>query len=147
MNPLIRLREVALNTILGTREDEVLNDPPPPVAVDGVALAAELKQAVNRFKAMAMDEEGRQVAYQQLRDDPAYITYRTKLTPLLQRFDPASLPDRPTRLAFWINLYNALVIDAVITFGITTSIAEQWAGLSFFSSGSVSDRRSTLFTR
>jgi hypothetical protein len=110
MNPLIRLREVALNTILGTREDEVLNDPPPPpVAVDGVALAAELKRAINRFRAIAMDEEGRQVAYKRLRDDPAYITYRTELTPLLQRFDPASLPDRPTQLAFWINLYNALV--------------------------------------
>ncbi len=133
MNPLIRLREAALNTLLGTREHEVLNDlPPPPVAVDGVTLAAELKRAVNRFKAMAMDEEGRQVAYQRLRNNPDYLAYRAELTPLLQGFDPASLPDRQTRLAFWINLYNVLVIDAVITFEVTTSVAEQWAGLSFF---------------
>jgi hypothetical protein len=35
---------------------------------------------------------------------------------------PASLQSREERLAFWINLYNALIIDAVISFGVQGSV-------------------------
>ncbi len=44
-------------------------------------------------------------------------------------FDPARLHTREERLAFWINLYNALVIDGVIAFGIKRSVRED---LGFF---------------
>lgn len=135
MNPFIRLREAVIDTVLSINDQQVLNagtGTAPAPTDDGVALAAALKQAMQQFKAQAMDEEGKLVAYQHLRNDPAYLAYRSELTPQLQRFDPALLPDRATRLAFWINLYNALVIDAVIAFGITISVADQWSGLRFF---------------
>lgn len=133
MSQLVWLRETVFGLALGDRARSALNAGPVPAAtVDGAALAAELKRAVNQFKAQAMDAGGTQVAYDRLRTDPAYLTFRTELTPQLQRFDPASLPDRATRLAFWINLYNALVIDAVIAFGVQTSVADELAGLSFF---------------
>jgi hypothetical protein len=47
--------------------------------------------------------------------------------------DLSTLVSRDARLAFWINLYNALVIDAVVAFGIGRSVSEGWAGhLAFF---------------
>lgn len=42
----------------------------------------------------------------------------------LRTFDPALLATREQRLAGWINLYNALIIDAVRTLGITESIRQ-----------------------
>ncbi|MEF3274796.1 MAG: DUF547 domain-containing protein [Chloroflexus sp.] len=134
MSQLVWLREVLLNVVLGERAQRVLNAGPPPVeaVVDGPALAAQLQRAVNQFKALAMDAGGTQVAYRRLRDHPAYRDFRTNLTPQLQQFNPATLSDRATQLAFWINLYNALVIDAVITFDVQHSVADELAGLSFF---------------
>ena len=36
-------------------------------------------------------------------------------------------------MAFWINLYHVLVLDAVISFGVKRSVANGWLGpLSFF---------------
>ncbi|MBI3286445.1 MAG: DUF547 domain-containing protein [Chloroflexi bacterium] len=43
---------------------------------------------------------------------------------MLAGFDPSELIDRAERLAFWINLYNALVIHAVIAYGVKESIRE-----------------------
>jgi hypothetical protein len=37
-------------------------------------------------------------------------------------FEPGSLSSDEERLAFWINLYNALVVDGVITKGVTQSV-------------------------
>ncbi len=133
MSQLIRLRETLLGTLLGTSPQAALNAGiPTTTAVDGLALATALKQAVNQFKALAMDASGARVDYSHLRVAPAYLAYRSELAPQLQRFDPSILPDRAARLAFWINLYNALVIDAVIAFGVRGSVAAEWGGISFF---------------
>ncbi len=54
-------------------------------------------------------------------------------TALLRGIDLRELATREQRLAFWINLYNALVIDAVIAFGVRDSVGEGHAGrLRFF---------------
>jgi len=138
MQELIDLREAALGLVLGNRTREVLNlqpdlpTVPAPPQFDGQALAAALKAAVNTFKAAAMDAEGRTVNYGELRTSSAYRDYQTQLTPQLQRYDPAQLATRNERLAFWINLYNALVLDAVIAYAVRESVASQWAGLGFF---------------
>jgi Protein of unknown function, DUF547 len=43
----------------------------------------------------------------------------------LAAFDPGTLRTREQRLAFWINVYNALAVDAVIAFAVQESIREQ----------------------
>jgi hypothetical protein len=138
MQELINLREAALGLVLGRHTRDVLNLPPDDGAApgqparDGQALASAIKAAVNGFKAAAMDEAGLTVDYRRLRDDPAYADYWATLTPQLQGYDPARLATRGERLAFWINLYNALVIDAVINYEVRDSVASQWGGLAFF---------------
>ncbi len=106
---------------------------PPQPPETGPALGAALKQAVNALKAEGMDEAGRHVDYAHLRHSAAYTTYRTQLTPRLHQLDLATLTTRAHQLAFWINLYNALVLDAAIAFQVQSSVTEGRAGVfSFF---------------
>ena len=49
----------------------------------------------------------------------------------LQAIDPASLTDRSEILAFWINLYNALTIDAILHFYPLESIRDKVSALGY----------------
>lgn len=83
----------------------------------------ELKQAINAIKAQAFNTSNGRVDYSALSSSEAYRDYR-QATRGLRTFDPLTLETRRNRLAFWINLYNALVIDAVIAFDIKKSVNE-----------------------
>jgi hypothetical protein len=39
---------------------------------------------------------------------------------------PGALGDRGARLAFWINVYNALVLHAIVALGVRTSVRRVW---------------------
>lgn len=131
---LVNARETLLSRGLGFRRDAVLNDgaaggQPPPSA----DLATALKAAANALKTAGIDEDSRRVDYARLRASDAYAALRHDLTPQLRRLNLADLATRAQRLAFWINLYNVLVIDAIITFGVQDSVTEGWLGvISFF---------------
>lgn len=76
---------------------------------------------------------GRCVDYGRLQRSDAYEAYRSQYSPQLRALDPALLDTRGERLAFWINLYNALTINASIAFDVRTSVTEGRMGLmSFF---------------
>jgi hypothetical protein len=92
-------------------------------------IATELRTAVDQLKLEAFDSENGLVNYQALRNSSTYTRYK-RAAGGLRHFDPASLRSRGERLAFWINLYNSLIVDAVIFFGIKESIWE--AGWGFF---------------
>ncbi len=127
---LIAGRERLLERGLGA--SDVLNKTilvNPPLAAPDVV--TELKRAVNALKATAMDSDGSRVDYSRLCQSEAYLAYQA-CTATLREFDPQSLRTRTEKLTFWINLYNALVIDAVIALGVQDSIAGKLWGLSFF---------------
>ncbi|MFN8559155.1 MAG: hypothetical protein U0531_18065 [Dehalococcoidia bacterium] len=86
--------------------------PPPGPTLTGASLAQALLRAA---RALTLPADGG-VPYTAVARLPAFAAYRA-LTKRLPACDPASLTGRATRTAFWINLYNALVIDAVISFG------------------------------
>ena len=88
----------------------------------GTEVAAELLMAVRMMQSEATTSDGR-VDYKRLRESEAYLAYRS-CTGRLVGFEPSALTTVEERLAFWINLYNALILDAVITFGIHGSIRE-----------------------
>ncbi len=113
---------------------------------EGFALAAEIKRSINQFKAIAMDNNGELVDYQQLSLNPVYAAYR-ELVSRLPDFDYSTLSSREHRLSFWINLYNTLVIDADIQEGVKTSVTESRLGiLSFFQKAAyiINDQRFSL---
>ena len=105
----------------GIPPDFVLNRGPEPEA--SVALSAELSRGILALKAEAFDEAAGRLDYARLKRSRAYADYRHSAA-RLQGFDPASLVGNHERTAFWINLYNALIIDAVIHFGIRGSVQE-----------------------
>jgi hypothetical protein len=117
--------------------DFVLNAGPEPEGVmASVPLAADLRRMVNALtlrppaaegggqgQAEAYDTQRGRVDYARLRAGPAYAEY-CRCARRLQSFDPATLGSRAERLAFWINLYNALSVDAVIQLGVKRSVNE-----------------------
>lgn len=129
----IKVRETVLNRLTGANSSLVLNsglvadDMPPPSD-----LAARLKETLDTLKVSVMDETGSEVDYAALRNSPAYIAYRDECLAALPGFMPQKLLTQDERRAFWINLYNALVIDAVITFGVRRSVIEGRLGLLAF---------------
>jgi hypothetical protein len=106
----------------GIAPDAVLNGEPQP-GEPSVDVAAELKQVVNAMQAEAVDPENGRVDYSALRQSDAYAEYRRRAA-RLRAFELHRLTTRAERLAFWINLYNALIVDAVIRFEVKHSVQE-----------------------
>ena len=102
--------------------ETVLNGGAPP-ADESIPVAAELKRAMNAMKAQAFNLAQGRVNYAALRSSPAYAKYRM-CARRLQSYDPGRLQTDAERLAFWINLYNSLVVDAVVAFGVQGSVNE-----------------------
>jgi hypothetical protein len=110
---------LALDFIFRASTDQVLNNHRQiaPPENPGEALRA----SANRLLAIGLNETG-QVDYDKLAGSTEYAHYQS-LAASLKGFDPASLNDREEQLAFWINLYNALILDAVIQFQVKGSIS------------------------
>jgi hypothetical protein len=122
---LINFRETILDFFTGTDPLTVLNNingSDSIVKDPGLELTAELKRFLDMAKIDAMDEQGYFVDYARLQKSPVYDEYRQQCSPRLGYFEPGSLSSDEERLAFWINLYNALVVDGVITKGVTQSV-------------------------
>lgn len=131
----IRGREWALDRLSGVWQGRVLNAPKSAVspieAGEGLALAAQLKHAMNQLKVEGFSSGGDAVHYARLQDSRAYHAYQT-MTHSLVEFDPLTLGTPQVRLTFWINLYNALIIDAVIAQGVEQSVTEGLLGIVAF---------------
>jgi hypothetical protein len=130
-NFLISFRESILNQISGSRPSMYINNS----KIGGSEfemhdLGARLHQAIKNLLTSAMDEYG-QVDYQELKNSSAYTEFK-RLSGSLRNFDPLTLTTKDERLAFWINLYNTLILDAVINLEIRKSVTEKLAGIGFF---------------
>jgi hypothetical protein len=117
-----KITHTFINWRYGINDDTVLNHGFPPASGDA-EVAAEMKRAINGLKGQAFDFEKGIVDYRSLAESSAYADYRIS-SRRLQRFDPSELVSDKEKLAFWINLYNALVIDGVISFGIKEGVNE-----------------------
>ena len=130
---IIRIREFLLSRFTGVGESNVLNlSSNTTIPRGGIDLASELKQSLDEIKLAAIDENGYKVDYSGLIGGKAYQEYRSQCSPLLQMFDPMSLDTVDKQLSFWINLYNVLMIDAVIAFGTQQSVTEGKLGIITF---------------
>ncbi len=98
----------------------------PGMDVGGGAASAHLAQdmlaAVKDIKAGHLTD-GARVDYGAIRAGAGYAGYRA-LAARLACVDPGRLAGVPETLAFWINIYNALVMDAIIVLGVKGSVKE-----------------------
>lgn len=134
LDRLIRLREWILDEIAGTSSDLVLNQGSSHSQhLAEQSLVPELNRHLDRILAAAVHQAGLRIDYSGLENSPAFHSYREEISPRLKSFDPASLSSTHERLAFWINIYNALVLDGVISKNIKSSVIRGGqGGLLFF---------------
>ena len=87
-------------------------------------LSASLREAIGDLQAQFFDLEAGRVNYRAMKGAPEYAAYLQKAT-LLRDFDLSQLKERQEKLAFWINLYNTMVIHGVIDWDIRESVKER----------------------
>jgi hypothetical protein len=95
----------------------VLNDGEPEVEAPSGEIAERLKNSMNILRGAFFDTREGRVAYEEMRRSEAYGDYEL-LSYSLMDMDLSELRDRNERLAFWVNLYNVIVIHGVIVLGV-----------------------------
>lgn len=118
---------LALSIGCGATGTRVLNDSGPkatdvPISELPAALEAVTDALLTRYV------RGKRVDYQALRHSEEFQSYQA-LVARLPEFSPDRLQTTEERLAFWINLYNTLVIHAVVESNAKGSVRRQ---LRFF---------------
>jgi hypothetical protein len=105
----------------GISEIVILNEGEPDSGKTQADLLKNMDTSLSQFRAAALDDSGAQVDYGKLGDSPTFRAYRQSVVDL-SSFDLNTLATYEDRLAFWINLYNALMIHIVIDYGVEKSI-------------------------
>lgn len=101
----------------------ILNQAPEftPIASNG--LAGRLMAAIGDLKETFYDIIRGRVDYRAMKNSSEYHQYK-KLAAGLKHFDLASLITKEEKLAFWINLYNTLVVHAIMELNLSASVRE-----------------------
>jgi GH15 family glucan-1,4-alpha-glucosidase len=86
-------------------------------------IAFRLKHAMNVLRGAFFDTIKGSVAYERMRESSAYRKY-VALTYGLKNMNLDDLETREQQIAFWINLYNVIVIHGVVELGIRDSVKE-----------------------
>ena len=118
-NALIRGGNRALDFFLRVNPEEILNAGAP--TEESEHPAAAMMKASKLLLADAVNPDTGLVDYRGLRESDAYARFRG-IARQLSTYETSDLGHGPALIAFWINLYNALIIDAVVHFGIQGSI-------------------------
>ncbi len=103
--------------------DFLLNAGEAPTDVEPAAVAGELKREMNLLQGVFFDSAAGRVAYEQMHDSEEFKAL-IKVSRRLQGMEPAALASREERLAFWLNVYNVLVIHGVVALDIGDSVQE-----------------------
>jgi len=101
----------------------VLNDGPANADMRVADPGEAMKRAMNVVRGQFYDGHSRKVDYAGIRCSAAYVAFRG-LASQLASFDPATLESDQARIAFWMNVFNTLVIHGVVELGIRESVRE-----------------------
>jgi len=101
----------------------VLNKGEPPQGIPTKNIAMKLKDSMNILRGAFFDTKRGRIAYEQMQRSEAYREY-VELSYSLKRMELKEIGSREEQLAFWINLYNVIVIHGVIKLGIRDSVKE-----------------------
>ena len=116
---VIRTGNLFVDLALGVRSGEVLN---PGQAIDGPENpAAELMRVSKELLAKAIDPDTGLVGYSELSSHEIYQNFK-QIAQSLPLCMPSDIGTDSIRLAFWLNVYNVLIIDAIIQFQIRGSM-------------------------
>ena len=86
-------------------------------------IGAELKKTLSLLQGGFFNVEAGTVNYEAMKQSEGFRKYLT-LAESLNTFNPQTLQTEDEKKAFWINIYNILIIHGVIEFGIRGSVLE-----------------------
>ncbi|MBW2567525.1 MAG: DUF547 domain-containing protein, partial [Deltaproteobacteria bacterium] len=102
----------------------VLNEPGETAAlVTGGDISKQLRSKIDNLKLNFFDMEKGGVDYEGMRNSDAFEDYKAA-TRGLASLDLKELATRQAKLAFWINIYNALVVHGILELDIGKSVKE-----------------------
>ncbi|WP_020675103.1 DUF547 domain-containing protein [Geopsychrobacter electrodiphilus] len=101
----------------------LLNDGEVPLSYNRIDVAAELQLRIDRLKRDFYSNESGRVDYQALRDSQGFKDYCVCCRQL-QEYDLLNLKTVPERTAFWINLYNSLIVHGIIALDIRQTVKD-----------------------
>jgi hypothetical protein len=102
-----------------------LNAGPPSGDISLQEMSGQLKKSMDRLKAAFFETGTGRVAYERIKESEEYQAH-LQLSNNLKAMDLGLLARREERIAFWINLYNVIVIHGVIALGVRDSVKEVW---------------------
>ena len=129
------LRDRVLQKVMNIPEDEVLNHTTMlhtiPVQTTNSAIA--LQKVLEKLLQISHRTPAGMLDYRAIKQDNTFQFEFVPLVNQLKYFDPSILATREERLAFWINLYNAMILHAVLAYDIKESVNEgRWGTAAFF---------------
>jgi hypothetical protein len=124
MSHLVRGGNRFIDRLLSVNDDTVLNTGE--ASLSSANPAQALFQAAKTLKAEAIDPETGRIDYMNLAKGEAYRDFR-EVAQSLANCNLEDLGDKNTQTAFWINLYNALILDAVVQYQIKDSISRNFS--------------------
>jgi hypothetical protein len=101
----------------------LLNDGKPSDAVCATDVGSRLKESMNIMRGAFFDTEKGRIAYERIKDSNVYKQHEV-LSYGLKQADLLCLRTREEAIAFWVNLYNVIVIHGVVELGIRDSVKE-----------------------
>lgn len=112
--------------VLGIGPGDLLNPEPAQSGLDNPA--RNLREIANDMRVQAISLDTGEVDYSKLVESQSYDRFRT-FTRALPSCTKEDLGNRSQQIAFWINLYNALILHGVIHYDVTGSMLSD---LGFF---------------
>jgi hypothetical protein len=104
------------------RNDRILNAAGEPAAFTGIGISQAMLETVRTFQSRYYSVSGT-VDYESLRMSDIYRGYKNRAA-CLRNFDLSLLLEDGEKLAFWINLYNTIVVDGIIENNVLESVRE-----------------------
>ena len=83
-----------------------------------------LRAVILRLYDKHLASDGKALDYEALKSDPVFKTY-VNATAELQKADVSQL-GREERMAFFVNIYNAIVVHALAVFGTASNLKQRW---------------------
>jgi hypothetical protein len=116
---LVRDRNTIVDRLLRISPEKTLN--PQPWLNSPTNPSQTLLKAARALQAEVIDPQSRLVDYQRMAKSNAYRRLQ-EVAQSLPHYRLEDTGDRFDRIAFWINVYNALILHAVVHFGIQESM-------------------------
>jgi hypothetical protein len=105
------------------KKKTVLNEGPASRSSPSEYTASNLMASIGDLKDKFYDLTRGLVDYEAMKRSSRYDSYQG-IAAGLQAFDPRTLSSPAQKKAFWINLYNTIVVHGIVELGITSSVRE-----------------------